>query len=399
MHVAVERAQALQILGRPLAELGQRIVDLVDALAEMGVDLDVERARRVAHRLDELGRAGHDLAQRQPGLHAVGAALGALPALHQPDIAVQRLLGGGDHGLGPVLALVDRIERDEAPDAGVDRGAAHGVGMRPARLGKAGRADRDHVGVAQQARQIDVLVRQHALERHVVVPPHRNLHRPAAVDLGDLAAQQGLRRVDMRIDQAGHGDLARAVDRRRRRDVALGGRGLADPGDLVALDRDGAVADDRFLPSIVTTSHPLSSRSTFRGACHGSALLQRGVHFLHDREVAELVDLRQLVAARRPWRRHTSAPRWCRGRAPAAARPGLAGFLSMAYCSSFWRVCCLRSRPRSAPYLVTQSLAATDGSLRSSVQPRVRRAQELHDRRAGRTAGRRAARTPGWRRT
>src|SRR5262249_22753969 len=64
-----------------------------------------------------------------------------------------------------------------------------------------------------------------------------------------------------------------------------------------------AIAPSRmtaFLPSIVTRSHPLSSRSTFCGGFMISALLERGVHFLHDREVAELVDVRQLVATRGP---------------------------------------------------------------------------------------------------
>jgi hypothetical protein len=49
VQMTAQDVQIIQILGRSLAELFERVVDLVGPLAEVGVDLNVEIARSRRH--------------------------------------------------------------------------------------------------------------------------------------------------------------------------------------------------------------------------------------------------------------------------------------------------------------------------------------------------------------
>ena len=243
MEVAAEHAEVVEILGRALAEAFQRVVDLVGALGEVGVDLDAEVARRLRHGLDEAGRADDDLAQGEPRLHAV---LGA-PALHEVDVAVIGLLGGHQHRRrhdgAEAVVLVDRGEGDEAADADLQCGTAHLVGMRAAGLGEARGADAQHVGVGDEAGEMHVVGGERALERNVVVLPDRDLQRPPAAEFAEFAAQELLGGVDMRVDEPGHGDAVAAVEHVSAHEPA-GARGGPDPDDAAGVDGDGGVAED-----------------------------------------------------------------------------------------------------------------------------------------------------------
>src|SRR5260370_23720983 len=251
--------------------------------------------------------------------------------------------------------------------------------MRATRLGKAGRADRDHVGVAEQAAQIDILVGQHALERDVVVAPNRDFYLTALTDFGDLAAQQRLRRVDMGVYQARHGDLAGSVDRRFSRHPPLGGRCLADPEDPVALDRDRAVADHAVLAVDGDDVAAAQQQIDFLGlgVALAGPLLSHGAQLFFSETFTSCIteksaSLSTSGSLSRPEALAAAyiGPAMASRSSTSNGWSGLAGFLSMAYCSSFCRGCCLGSRPRSAPYLVTTSFAAPAGPLPFSVHPR-----------------------------
>src|SRR5215813_9031238 len=100
---------------------------------------------------------------------------------------------------GPMVSLWSMVER-----------AMKGVGA--ACFGKASGADQDHVGICDQAGQINILGFEHALEGDVVVFPNRDLQRRLAAHGGELAAQQLLGSVEVRIDQTGKSDETAAVE-------------------------------------------------------------------------------------------------------------------------------------------------------------------------------------------
>ena len=178
----------------------------------MDVDPGVEILRRLDRHSDQRRRTGDDLAQRQPGPYPV---LGR-PLPHELDIGLQGAIGRRSHRIREGLSLVDGRARQEAAYAGLERGAAHGFGVGSAGLGETRGADGNHVGVAGKRAQMDVVRIEHRLERDVVVFPDRDLDPLAARDLGDLAPQQMLGGVDVRVYQARHGDPARTVDGRAR---------------------------------------------------------------------------------------------------------------------------------------------------------------------------------------
>ena len=100
-----------------------------------------------------------------------------LPALDQCDILVERLIGRHHHRGWNAGALIGGVERNEAADADIERGAAHFVGMRAAGFSEAGGADHEHIGVADETAKVDVLGAEERFERDQIVPPDRDLER------------------------------------------------------------------------------------------------------------------------------------------------------------------------------------------------------------------------------
>src|SRR5690606_34658195 len=228
------------------------------------------------------------------------------PALDERHVALERLVMGHEHVRGhvgaDVLALVDRRERNEPAYARIHGRTSHFVGMWPPGLGKAGRADLDHVGIGDQPREVDVLGLEAAFERDEIILPDRLLERTLAGDLLQLAAQELLARVEMRIHEPGHSDAPAPVDDRVRGDASRLGT-FADPDDLAVLDRDRTVIDDRVVSverDHLTTLYDDVSR---QGACilaHDPSLIScmawRTRHRADGRDIA--ATSRPIVASR-----------------------------------------------------------------------------------------------------
>ena len=210
----------------------------------MSVDFDVEFARGGADVLNEPGRANDDLAEREPCFNSILVP----PALDQRDIAVKRLVRGHEHGLrhrrADGLALVDGGQRHETTHAHFKCGLAHAVRVRAAGLGETGGADAQEICIGDETREIHILGIEACLERNQVVLPNRQLQFALASDLSELAPQQLLRGVQVRVDQPRNCDPVPSVDG----GIApiMGGRigGGAHPDDASAVDRYGAVAED-----------------------------------------------------------------------------------------------------------------------------------------------------------
>ena len=154
-----------------------------------------------------------------------------LPGLQEHTGRVQRLLERRgvrrrklEHGLA---------QHPAQPRLG--RGARHAV-LEVVHVGKAGRAGADHLGAGQLGAQMHEFGgNELALHRHhVAEQPH------VQAQVVGQAAQQGHRRVAVRVDQPRHQHLAAAVDDLGRRELRPQLGFGPDRGDVIALHRDRA---------------------------------------------------------------------------------------------------------------------------------------------------------------
>src|SRR5580658_2572102 len=168
-----------------------------------------------------------------------------LPALDQLLIFFEGFFGSEARAPGNALIHVHGGERDAAADADLVRGPSHLIRERSACFEKAGGAAADHRGIGSEPTAVDILGFEPAFKRDQVAGPHGALQFAPAPNGGDLAVQKLLRGMNVGIDKPGHGDQPGGVDRLPGMKMFRTLRRGPHPGDAVAHDGNGRVAEFR----------------------------------------------------------------------------------------------------------------------------------------------------------
>ena len=239
-RVRPQDAERLGVLGGRLAVAPDDLLELEDALREVGRERTAVLARRGDGIAEQIGGAGLDLGRVE---HAGQAPAGVL-------VGLRHQLQGVLEAPAPGRLVPDELELEVVLQAPARRGVARrddaakpapGQQVEPARIGRGqvrdgGDAALQQLAVGGLGTGEQALLVQNVSQRALVEAGH--VHVRPAVFLADAAVGRLAAGVRMDIDQAGQDAKAAAVD------DLLGGAGVAaaDEGDRVAVEDDVAVA-------------------------------------------------------------------------------------------------------------------------------------------------------------
>ena len=235
VHMNAMRGHDLDVEDAVLFDVGDdrravfhpAVAHLQGGLGQVDLQGRIELSRQVRAGAQDLRGAG-ERRMRRDRRHDQRMTL---PGLQERAGHLQRLLerrgvrrGELEHGLA---------QHPAQPRLG--RGAGHAV-LEVVHVGETGDAGADHLGAGQLGAQVHEFGgNELALHRHhIAEQPH------VQAQVVSQAAQQGHRRVAVRVDQPRHQHLAAAVDDLGCRELAAQLRFGPDRGDVIALHRDRA---------------------------------------------------------------------------------------------------------------------------------------------------------------
>ncbi len=191
-----QHPQSVEVEGRPLAVLGDAVLDLFLGLGEVDLDRQVALGAELADPAQRLFADGVDRVGGEGGGDVRAGALELLEAA----------VGGFAQLLGTAVEVEER-GADRRADAGVgDR--AGGRRRMPVHVPEAGGAAAHHLGAGEPGAPVDVLVVELRLDRPDLLFQPRHQRQVAAG-----AAEERHRRVGVAVDQRRHQVGAAGVDR------------------------------------------------------------------------------------------------------------------------------------------------------------------------------------------